>query len=146
MSKLYVICKIAESDYAIPATDVFQMESYSAITPVPGSPSYVAGLIQVRQQVAPVIDARLRFGLPAKQPDENSRFVILKLESRLVALLVDSAREVRNFADEEFKLPSEIIGGQTQGFVKSIAQIKDRIIMSIDGHKVVGEETPNGQI
>lgn len=141
MSQLHVICRIAGAEYAIPAGDVQQMEAYSGATPVPGAPPYVAGLVQLRQQVVPVIDARARFGLETKAPTEESRLVVLRLGSRLVSLLVDSAREVQLLAPEQFQTPPDILAN---GFVKAVAQVKDRIILLIDAWKVAGEETVNG--
>lgn len=140
MSQLHVICKIGDSEYAIPADEVFQMENYSVATPVPGAPSYVAGLIQVRQKIIPVLDARKRFGLPELEANSESRVVVLKLSERLVGLIVDSAREVQNISPEFFKAPPEIIARQSEGFVKAVANFKERIIMLLDTLKIVGEE------
>ncbi len=140
MSTLHVICKIGESEYAIPASEVYQMETYSGATPVPGAPSYVAGLVQIRQKIIPVLNARERFGLPAKPTDLETRVVVLKLSERLVGILVDSAREVQNISPDLFKAPPEIIVKQSEGFVKAVANFKERIIMLMDTLKIVGEE------
>ncbi len=140
MSQLHVICRIGDSEYAIPADEVFQMENFVAATPVPGAPSYVTGLIQVRQKIIPVLDARKRFGLPEIPVTGESRVVVLKLSERLVGLVVDSAREVQNISPEIFKAPPEIIARQSEGFVKAVANFKERIIMLLDTLKIVGEE------
>ena len=139
MSQLHVICKLAESEYAIPADDVYQMESFMGATRVPGAPSYVIGLVQVRQQIIPVIDLRLRFGLPAQEVTLDSRIVVLRLKERLVGLLVDSAKEVQPIAADLFRAPPETIASASGGFVLSIAQLKNRIIMLLDSEKVVAQ-------
>lgn len=139
MSQLHVLCKIGDSDYAIPADEVYQMDTYSNVTPVPGAPAYVAGLVQVRQQIIPLISARARFGLPPRSADLESRIVVLKLGERLVGVLVDSAREVENISPEAFREPPDVVSAQSGGFVKSIAQLKNRIVMLLDSEKVVGE-------
>lgn len=140
MSNLHVICKIADAEYAIPANFVFQMETYSGATAIPGSPSYVEGLVQIRQQIIGILNMRLRMGLPDITPTLESRVIVLKIGERLVGLLVDSAREVKNILPEEFKEAPEIVTKQSAGFVKSIVQIKDRIIILLDAGKVIGEE------
>ena len=63
MSNLHVICKIGDAEYALPADNVFQMETFTEATPIPGAPSYVAGLVQIRQQIIGVLNMRLRLGL-----------------------------------------------------------------------------------
>lgn len=140
MSDLHVICKIGNSEYAIPADEVFQMDTFSGATPVPGAPSYVKGLVQVRQKIIPVLDARVRFGLPETSVDLETRIVVLKFEERLVGMLVDSAREVQNISAASFKEPPELIKAQSEGYVKGVVHYKDRIIMLLDTLKIVSQE------
>jgi purine-binding chemotaxis protein CheW len=144
MSTLHVICKVADAEYAISSDEVYQMESFTEATPVPGAPPFVVGLVQIRQQVVPVVDLRARFGLSSTEPTIGSRVVVLERGERLVGLLVDSAREVQDIAPEQFGPPPEVIAKQSAGFVKCVAQLKDRIIMLLDTMKVVGEEAAHG--
>jgi purine-binding chemotaxis protein CheW len=143
MSSLHVICKIDQSEYAIPADEVYQMETYTGATPVPGAPNYVAGLVQIRQQIIPVLDVRTRFGLPSQVATLESRVVVLKIAERLVGIIVDSAREVQNISADQFRAPPDIVAKQSAGFVKSVAQLKNRIIMLLDSEKVIGEGIAN---
>ena len=140
MSNLHVICKIADAEYAIAANDIFQMESFNGATTIPGSAPYIEGLVQIRQQIIGVLNMRVRLGLPAIVPTLESRVVVLKIGERLVGLLVDSAREVQNILPSEFRDPPEVVMVQSAGLVKSIVQIKERIIILLDAVKVIGEE------
>ena len=58
MSELHVLCRIADVDYVLPAADVMQMESFTGATRVPGARADVAGLMQIRGRVVPVVDMR----------------------------------------------------------------------------------------
>jgi purine-binding chemotaxis protein CheW len=140
MSMLHIICRIADSEYAIPAAEISQMESFSGATPVPGAPTYVAGLAHLRQQVIPVVDLRARFGLPAVAPTLDSRIVVVQVGTRRVGLLVDSAREVQNIAPEQQQDAPDLLLKQSTGFVRSVAQVDNRIIMLLDASRVIGEE------
>lgn len=144
MNSLHVICEVGETEYAIPAEDVFQMESYSGSTPVPGAAAYVTGLVQIRGQVVPVLNLRVRFGMEPLPPTLETRIVVLKFGNRLVGILVDSAREVQDISAELFKDPPDVVTVQSGGFIKSVAQLKNRIIMLLDAEKVIGEEVSNG--
>ncbi len=79
MSVLHVVFRVGEVEYAVPAADVVQMESFSGATPVPGARPYVAGLVQIRGKVVPVIDARLRFGLPSGERTLDTRVVVSRV-------------------------------------------------------------------
>lgn len=145
MSALYVLFRVADAEYVLPAGDVLHMESYSGATHVPGAPVYVAGLMQSRRRVIPVVDLRSRFGLPPAAPTLDSRVVVVQAGERAVGLLADSAREVRYIAAEDFRPPPELIVEQSSGYVTKVAQAGARLLMLIDFRKVVGEEVPVGK-
>jgi purine-binding chemotaxis protein CheW len=144
MSTLHVVFKVAGAEYAIPASEVLQMESFTGATPVPGAPVHVAGLVQVRGRVVPVVDARARFGLPPGERTLDSRVVVGQLGSRTVGLLVDSAREVMKLAPDQLQPPPPLVAEQAQGFVKAVAQVGQRMVMLIDFSRVIGEEKVHG--
>lgn len=144
MSVLHVVFKIDGAEYALPASDVLQMESFTGATPVPGAPPHVAGLVQVRGRVIPVVDARARFGLPPVERSLDSRVVVGQLGSRTVGLLVDSAREVLKLDPDKLQPPPPLVVEGAKGFVKAVAQVGPRLVMLIDFPRVVGEETPDG--
>ena len=144
MNALYVLFKVAASDYAVAAADVLQMESFSGATAVPGTPPYVAGLVQIRGRVVPVIDMRARFGVPAKEATLDTRVVVVQRGERVVSLLVDSAREVLSLDPQSFRPPPELVAEQATGFVKAVAQAGGRLIMLIDCDRVINEGRANG--
>ena len=144
MNVLHVVFKLAGAEYVLPASEVLQMESFSGATPVPGSPAHVLGIVQLRGRVIPVIDLRARFGLPAQEPGPDARLVVGQAGERTVALLVDVAREVLSIPEEALKPPPRLMGHQAEGFVKSVAQIGNRLVMAVDFAKVIGEEHLHG--
>jgi len=145
MNDLHVLFKVADGEYVLPAADVLHMESYVGATRVPGAPVYVVGLMQIRRRVIPVVDLRLRFGLPALEPSLDSRVVVVQCGERAIGLLADSAREVRNIPAADFQPPPELIARQSEGYVTQVARAGARLLMLIDYRKVIGEEMPSGK-
>lgn len=141
---LHVLFKVAGTDYALPAAEVLHMESFSGATRVPGAPAHVAGVIQSRRRVVPVVDLRLRFGLPAAARTLDSRVIVVQHGERAVGLLVDSAREVLGISPEQERATPEVVTRDAQGFVRSIAQAGQRLVMLIDSRKIIGEGTLHG--
>ncbi len=140
MSILHVVFKVAGTEYALPAEQVLQMESFSGATQVPGTPAYVAGIVQVRGKVVPVVDLRARFGLDRGEQTLDSRIVVGQEGQRPVALLVDRAREVVKLEVDQLEPPPPLVADETQGFVKAVARLGTRLVMLIDFKKVIGEE------
>lgn len=142
---LHVLFKLAGADYALPAADVLHMETFSPPTPVPGAADHVAGVLQIRRRVVPIIDLRLRFGLPRIEPTLDSRVIVVGAGARTVGLLVDSAREVLNLAPDQVAAPPDVVARRSRGFVRSVAQAGERLILMIDAHKVIGDEELHGE-
>ena len=138
--ELYVVFKVADAEYALPAETILQMESYTLATRVPGTAAYIAGIIQIRGRVVPVMDLRLRFGLPAIPHTIDSRVVVGQHGDRAIALLVDSAREVLKISKGQLKPPPRLLEDGSTGFVKALAQVGKRMVMIVDFAKVIGEE------
>jgi purine-binding chemotaxis protein CheW len=145
MSDLHVLCRIADVEYVLPAADIVQMESYTGATRVPGAAAHVAGLVQIRGRVLPVVDMRVVFGLPPKDVSIDSRVVVMKSADRTVGLLVDSAREVLKIPESDFQPPPPVVAQQTEGLVKAVTQKGDRLLMLIDFTKVIGQEQQHGE-
>jgi purine-binding chemotaxis protein CheW len=144
MSGLHVLFTVAGTRYVVPAASVLHMESYTESTPIPGAAPFVAGLVQIRGRVVPVVDLRARFGLPAAEPTLDSRVVVVQLGERTVGLLVDSAREVVHIAPELFKPPPEVVAGEGRGFVDAVAQIDSKLVLRLALASVTSVATPEG--
>jgi purine-binding chemotaxis protein CheW len=139
---LHITFRVGNADYAIPATEVLHLETFEQATHVPGAPSYVAGLVQVRGRVVPVVDLRSRFGLPTTERTMDHRIVVVNVGERVAALLVDAAREVVQLDSTTFEKPPELIEHQSAGFVRGVVTRARRMFLLIDVPRVIGKELP----
>jgi purine-binding chemotaxis protein CheW len=142
---LHVTFRVGTADYAIPAAQVLHLESFDTATPIPGSPPYVAGIVQVRGRLVPVVDLRVRFGLAPVEHSIDHRVVVCQVGTRIAGLLVDSARDVIRIADDAFEKPPELIEHQAGGFIKGIATVTKRMFLLVDVPRIIGEELNHGE-
>jgi len=141
---LHVTFRVGKADYVVPADQVLHLESYETATHVPGAPPYVAGIVQVRGRIVAVVDLRDRFGLAQIEHSIDRRVVVVQVGTRIVGLLVDSAREVLQIDAAAFEKPPEVIEQQSASFVKGVATIAKRLFLLIDVPRVIGEELSHG--
>lgn len=144
MTSLHVIFRVGGSDYALPVREVLHMESFTTATRVPGAPPWVLGLVQSRGRTVPVVDLRARFGEPPGEPTMDRRIIVTEHDHRTVALLVDSAREVAELPDEEWRRPPEIFAARGGGFTRAVGQAGKRLVFELDLPKVIGREDEDG--
>jgi purine-binding chemotaxis protein CheW len=141
---LHVTFRVGNASYALPAAQVLHLESYETATHVPGAPPYVAGLVQVRGRLVPVVDLRARFGLPPIEHSLDRRVVVVQNGTRVAGLLVDSAREVVQIDEAAYEKPPEIIEEQASGFVNGVATAAKRLFLLVDVPRIIGEELSHG--
>lgn len=145
MTTLHVTFRVGNASYAVAAADVLHLESFESATPVPGAPAFVAGLVQVRGRVVPVVDLRARFGLPPDpDPGIDRRVIVVQVGERITGLLADSAREVVQLDTTKLEKPPEILERGTARFVKAVATIAKRMFLLVDLPRIIGEEPSHG--
>ncbi|MEO8900356.1 MAG: chemotaxis protein CheW [Polyangiaceae bacterium] len=139
--KLHVIFSLADTEYALPVDSVLQMESFAKATHVPGVADYVSGIVTVRGRVVPVIDLRVRFGLPMAAVTPDTRIVVTESEGRVVALRVDSAREVLKLDEAQHQPAPSVVSERSSGFVHAVHTLGPRLLLLVDLPKILGENS-----
>lgn len=140
MSTLHVTFRVGNAEYAIDATDVLHLESFTEATHVPGAPAFVAGVVHVRGKLVPVVDLRKRFGLDPTPRTLDSRVIVVKVSGRVAGLLVDSAREVVRLDAATFEPPPELLDSDASGFVRAVSTQASRLLLVVDVPRLIGEE------
>jgi purine-binding chemotaxis protein CheW len=140
VSTLHVTFRVGNAEYAIDATDVLHLESFTEATHVPGAPAFVAGVVHVRGKLVPVVDLRKRFGLDPAPRTLDSRVIVVKVSGRVAGLLVDSAREVVRLDAATFEPPPELLDSDASGFVRAVSTQASRLLLVVDVPRLIGEE------
>lgn len=130
-SEPFILFEIAQTNYAIPARLVQQMEMVSTITPVPNAPNFVEGVVFSRGQVIPVIDLRTRLGLKKTDYNLRTRLIVIQTETRTVGAIADSAREFVSIPTEAIQPPPEAIGAANK-YISGIIRLGERVIMLLN--------------
>jgi len=107
------------------------------ITPVPGSPSFVMGVVNLRGSIIPVLDSRLRFHLPAKAPTDKTRVIILNLAGQATGLMVDSVAEVVKLDDFTLRDTPPLVAGVRSDYLAGMVTAGNRLITLINLEKIL---------
>ncbi len=90
----WVTFQLESETYGVNVMQVQEVLRVTEIAPVPGAPSYVLGIINLRGNVVTVLDTRARFGLPQQDINDSSRILIIESTGQVVGILVDKISEV----------------------------------------------------
>ena len=126
--------------YGINVMQVQEVLRYSEIAPVPGSPDYVLGIINLRGNVVTVIDTRMRFGIEPMEVTDSSRIVIIEAGGQVVGILVDSVAEVVDLSVDDIDPAPNIGTEESAQFIKGVANLGQELLIIIDLNKLLTAE------
>jgi len=131
---------LAEETYAINVMGVQEVLRVTEIAPVPGAPSYVLGIINLRGNVVAVIDARNRFGLVPADMTDSTRIVIIEANENVIGILVDSVAEVVELDSNEIEPAPNVGNDDSSRYIKGVAHRDNELIILVDLDKLLSEE------
>jgi chemotaxis signal transduction protein len=104
---LFVVFRLAEGDYGLPIQAVCEIGRYVRATTVPTAAAHVDGVMNLRGEVVPVVNARRRLALPTHSPDEHTRLIFVQVGETKTALVVDSVARVARLNQNEIVSPPD---------------------------------------
>lgn len=130
----FVVFKVGIEEYAIPILKVNEIIRLKGIniTEVPNTQKYVMGIINLRGEVIPIMDLRMKFNMPPKELDDNHRIIIVNLQEKSIGFMVDAVSEVALIGEEDITQPPEEISDINSKYITGVAKHKDRIFIILD--------------
>lgn len=137
----YLTFRLDGLDYGIPIHQVQEIRGWTKVTPLPNSPRYIRGVLNLRGTIVPIIDLRLRFNLEEVPYDAITVIVVVNIGSRLAGIVVDSVSDVISLNPEERRSAPEFEGQANRQFVQGLTQVDDKLLVLLDVDKLVNHDT-----
>jgi purine-binding chemotaxis protein CheW len=133
----YLTFALADEHYGIEILRVQEIVGLLPITRVPRLPDFVAGVVNLRGKVIPVVDLRLAFGMPAVELNDRTCIVIVRTtrsdgRTTVMGALVDEVSEVADLPSSAIEETPEFGVGVDTSFVKAIGRLEDRVVLLLD--------------
>lgn len=123
--------KLDKELYGIDVMSVQEVLRYTEITPVPGAPHFVLGIINLRGNVVTIIDTRSRFGLGPFNIDDNSRIIIVEIQGQVLGLLVDSVAEVVYVEDDEVEKTPNVGNEESSKYIQGVSNKSGELLILV---------------
>ncbi|MBF6033824.1 Chemotaxis protein CheW [Pseudomonas fluorescens] len=136
----WVTFKLDNETYGINVMRVQEVLRYTEIAPVPGAPSYVLGIINLRGNVVTVIDTRQRFGLSTGEISDNTRIVIIEADKQVVGIMVDSVAEVVYLRQSEIETAPNVGNEESAKFIQGVCNKNNELLILVELDKMMSEE------
>lgn len=129
--------RLGDEIYGVNVMQIREVLRHSEITPVPGAPGYVLGIINLRGNVVTVIDTRKRFGLAPGNIDEQARIVIVEVDTQVVGMLVDSVADVTYLKQSEIETTPNIGNEETSKFIQGVCNKDEELLILIELERMI---------
>jgi purine-binding chemotaxis protein CheW len=132
---------IGREEYGVDVRLVQEIIRVPAITPVPRAPVFAKGVINLRGRIIPVMDFRAKLGLgSADAGQRKARILVVRLQGRLIGLLVDGASQVLKVPVSSIEAAPEEVAPGDAGHIRGVAKLHDRLVILVDLARILAAE------
>jgi purine-binding chemotaxis protein CheW len=132
--------RLAQEEYGIEITKVQEIILMGEITRVPQTPPFIKGLINLRSTVIPIVDLRLRFGMPQEDPTDETRIMVVNVAGKTIGIIVDAVNEVLRISRDQIAPPPPTVAGLGHEYLTGLAKLDKRLLILLDIDKILGAE------
>lgn len=132
-----VTFRIGEEEFGVDILAVQEIIRLVPITPVPRAPMDIAGVINLRGKVIPVVNMRSRFSLPARDASPQTRIVVMESEEKIVGFLVDAVSEVLRIPVTTVEDPPPVVAGIGSEYIRGVGKLAERLLILLDLNRLM---------
>jgi len=130
-----VTFNLLKEEFGVEISSVQEIIRAIDITPVPGAPSHVRGVINLRGKIIPVVDLRRRFSLPELDFSDDQRIVVAEIGQKRIGMLVDSVSQVIKVPLGVVEEMPEEANSVDENYIKGVGKLDSRLIIILDLNK-----------
>jgi purine-binding chemotaxis protein CheW len=142
-SEQFLTFVLGREEYGVTILQVQGIQGWDRVTPIPGTPDFILGVINLRGAIVPVVDLRRRFGMPAGDFGPTTVVIVVRVTTegheRILGLVVDAVSDVRSVSEND-RMPAPDFGAAVKtDFVRGLATVDERMVILLDIDRLVSE-------
>lgn len=130
---------VGSQEFSVDIMSVREIRGWTPATPLPQTPDYLRGVINLRGAVLPIVDLALRLGLPPCETTVRSVIIVVKVDERVVGLLVDAVSDIISIGPEMVQPTPDVACDRVRGFIRGLITIDGRMISEIAVERLLPE-------
>lgn len=139
----FVSFLLGSEEYCVDIFEVQEIINLPTIKQIPGAPSFVNGIINLRGKIVPIIDFRKRLNLNVTEFTRHTRVVIVQVNNRVIGFIVDMVSGVFKIDEADIEVTPEVVTSVNVEFISGVAKLKDKLIIILDVDKILTSHEQN---
>jgi purine-binding chemotaxis protein CheW len=134
----FLTFRLGQEEYGVEILKVQEIKGYSAITPVPNTPAYLKGVMNLRGTIVPVVDLRAKFAMAEAEYNQFTVIIVLTVGTKVMGLIVDAVSDVLNIPKKDIQ-PTPDFGAQVDSqLISGMAKAGEKLVVLLDIDRVLG--------
>lgn len=135
----YLTFKLGKEEFGLGILKVLEINGIMDITAIPRMPPFMKGVINIRGKVVPVIDLRLKFGLPEAAYTEQTCIILVNVRHE-IGVIVDTVSEVLDVAEDKIDPPPAFNQTIDSSFILGLGKVGEDIKILLDIDRILAAE------
>ena len=123
---------LGDAQYCIDILKVQEIRTYETPTRIANTPAFIKGVMNLRGNIVPIVDLRVKFGLPEQRLDTQTVVIVLNVAKRTIGVVVDGVSDVIAVADAEIKPAPELAGSLDTRYIQGLATVAGQMMILVD--------------
>ena len=124
--------RLGAEEYAIDILKVQEIRAHEPVTRIAGAPAFLKGVINLRGNIVPIVDLRVKFALAHTGVDALTVVIILNIAGRVMGIVVDAVSDVVALTAQEVRATPVLGKTVDASFIRGLAPIGDRMLIVVD--------------
>ena len=135
----YLTFALGQEEYGLEILKVQEIKGYSAITPIPNTPPYLKGVMNLRGTIIPVLDLRAKFSLAKTEYNRFTVIIVVLVGTKLVGVIVDAVSDVVHIPSADIQAAPDVVAQIETRFIRGMARAGVKPIVLLDIEKVISD-------
>lgn len=131
---------LGEENYALDIMTVKEIRGYENVTKIANAPDYIKGVLNLRGDIVPIIDLRIKFEVGKVTYDEFTIVIMLVIGDRVVGIVVDEVSDVIKVKEDEIKPPPEFGIAFDSAYLHGLTTINEQMIILVNIQKLISSD------
>ncbi len=131
---------LGEENYGLDIMQVREIRGYEPVTKIANAPAFIKGVLNLRGDIVPIIDLRIKFAIGEPTYNEFTIVIMLHIGERIVGIVVDSVSDVINITADEIKPPPEFGVAFDSQYLHGLIAVNDQMIILLNIEKLISSQ------
>ncbi|MDX2205515.1 MAG: chemotaxis protein CheW [Hyphomicrobiaceae bacterium] len=123
--------RLGNQEFCVDVMSIREIRGWTPATPLPATPSFMRGVINLRGTVLPIIDLAARLGFASAEPTARHAIIVTQIGNQVVGLLVEGVSDIFTVAEDKIQPTPDIASDSAKRFVRGVIPLGDRLVSVI---------------